>query len=59
MDVTAILTEPVASGDRLMLMLHGEEGGTQTGIFEYSLGAKEDGPVRVNDELIMTVISAE
>ena len=31
-DVTAILTEPVKSGEMLMLMLHGEEGGNQTGI---------------------------
>lgn len=58
-DVTAILTEPVKSGEMLMLMLHGEEGGTKTGIFEYTLGAKEDGPVRVDGKLVMTVITAE
>lgn len=58
-DVTAILTEPVKSGEMLMLMLHGEEGGTKTGIFEYTLGAKEDGPVRVDGKLVMTVISAK
>lgn len=57
-EVTAILTEEVKSGDKLMLMLHGEDGGMQTGIFEYTLGAKEDGPVRVDDKLVMTVISA-
>ena len=58
-DVAAILTEEVASGDMLMLMLHGEDGGMQTGIFEYSLGASEDGPVRVDGDLVMTVITAE
>ena len=58
-DVTAILTEPVDSGQKLMLMLHGEEGGQRTGIFEYTLGAREDGPVKVDDKLVMTVITAE
>jgi hypothetical protein len=59
MDVTAILTEPVASGDKLMLMIHAETGGMQTGVFEYTLGAKEDGPIRVDGNLVMTVISAK
>ncbi len=58
-EVTAILTEPVAKGDMLMLMLHGEEGGKMTGIFEYTLGAPEDGPVKVDDKLVMTVITAQ
>lgn len=57
-DVTAILTEEVAKGDMLMLMLHGEDGGSKTGIFEYSLGAKEDGPVKVDGKLVMKVITA-
>lgn len=57
-NVTAILQEPVKKGEMLMLMLHGEEGGTKTGVFEYSLGAKEDGPVKVDGKLVMTVISA-
>lgn len=35
MDVAAILQEEVASGDMLMLMVHGEDGGTSTGVFEY------------------------
>jgi len=59
MDVAAILTEEVASGDKLMLMLHSEEGGMETGIFEYTLGAKEDGPVKKDGKLVMTVIEAE
>jgi hypothetical protein len=59
MDVAAILTEPVAAGDKLMLMIHGENGGMKTGIFEYTLGAKEDGPVRVDGKLVMTVITAQ
>nr|WP_235868564.1 hypothetical protein [Phycocomes zhengii] len=59
MDVAAILTEDVAPGDMLMLMVHGEDGGMQTGIFEYTLGAKEDGPVRMDGNLVMTVITAE
>lgn len=58
-DVAAILTEAVASGDMLMLMVHAEDGGMQQGIFEYTLGAKEDGPVRVDGELVMQVITAK
>lgn len=58
MDVTSILQEEVKSGDMLMLMVHSEAGGTKTGVFEYTLGAKEDGPIRVNDQLVMTVITA-
>ncbi|WP_212591567.1 DUF7282 domain-containing protein [Antarctobacter heliothermus] len=59
MDVTAILTEQVAAGDMLMLMVHGEDGGMSTGIFEYTLGAKEDGPIRQDGELVMTVVTAK
>lgn len=58
-DVAAILTEEVASGDMLMLMVHAEEGGMMTGGFEYALGAKEDGPIRIDGELVMAVITAE
>lgn len=59
LDVAAILTEPVAPGDMLMLMIHSEAGGTQTGIFEYTLGAKEDGPIRVDDKLVMRTITTK
>lgn len=59
MNVTAELSEEVKTGEKLMLMLHGEEGGMKTGEFEYYLGAKEDGPVRVDGKLVMTVISAQ
>lgn len=58
-DVAAILTEDVASGDMLMLMVHGEEGGMTTGAFEYTLGATEDGPIRVDEELVMATITAQ
>ncbi|RVT80696.1 hypothetical protein DXV76_20760 [Rhodobacteraceae bacterium CCMM004] len=58
-DVAAILTEEVMPGDMLMLMVHSEDGGMQTGIFEYTLGAKEDGPVRVDGELVMATITAQ
>lgn len=58
-DIAAILTEPVNSGDMLMVMLHGEDGGMKTGIFEYTLGAKEDGPVKVDGKLVMSVITAQ
>ncbi len=58
-DVAAILTEDIAPGEMLMLMVHSEEGGMVTGGFEYTLGAKEDGPIRVDGELVMTVITAE
>lgn len=59
MNITAPLDESVASGDKLMLMLHGETGGMKAGEFEYTLGAKEDGPVKVDGKLVMTVISAQ
>lgn len=58
-DVAAILTEEVATGDMLMLMVHGEEGGMTTGAFEYTLGAKEDGPIRIDDKLVMVMITAQ
>ena len=58
-DVAAILTEPVAPGEMLMLMVHSEEGGAQTGIFEYTLGAAEDGPIKPEGKLVMTVITAQ
>jgi len=58
-DVAAILTEDVAAGDMLMLMVHSEDGGNSTGIFEYTLGAKEDGPIRVDGDLVMKVITAQ
>lgn len=58
-DVAAILTETVNPGDMLMLMIHAEEGGMQTGIFEYTLGAKEDGPIRVDGKLVMAMITAQ
>ncbi|MDP4991627.1 MAG: hypothetical protein NWQ37_10530 [Marivita lacus] len=59
MDVAAILQEEVASGDMLMLMVHAEDGGMSTGVFEYTLGAKEDGPIRVDDKLVMRVVTAK
>ncbi|GAA6147111.1 DUF7282 domain-containing protein [Pseudooceanicola nitratireducens] len=59
MDVTAILTEEVASGEMLMLMVHSEAGGMKTGIFEYTLGAKEDGPIKPDGNLVMKVITAK
>lgn len=58
-DVAAILTEEVKVGDKLMLMVHAETGGMQTGIFEYTLGAKEDGPIKPDGKLVMTVIEAQ
>lgn len=58
-DVAAILQEPVAPGDMLMLMIHSEKGGSFAGVFEYTLGASEDGPIRIDDKLVMSVISAQ
>lgn len=58
-DVVAILTEPVKSGDMLMLMLHAEAGGATPGVFEYTLGAKADGPVKLDGKLVMAVIHAK
>lgn len=57
--VVAILQEEIEPEDKLMLMIHSEAGGTKTGVFEYTLGAKEDGPIRVNDELVMKVVTAQ
>ncbi|MCX7560190.1 hypothetical protein OS190_11475 [Sulfitobacter sp. F26204] len=59
MDVAAILTEEVKAGDMLMLMVHAETGGMKTGGFEYTLGAKEDGPIKIDGALVMSVITAE
>lgn len=59
MDVVAILSEPVAAGEMLMLMVHAETGGMMAGAFEYTLGAKEDGPIRIDDQLVMQVITAQ
>lgn len=59
MDVSAILTEEVKPGEMLMLMVHAETGGMQAGIFEYYLGAKEDGPIRVEDKLVMQTITIQ
>ena len=58
-DVAAILTEEVKPGEMLMLMVHSEAGGTKTGVFEYTLGAKEDGPVKPDGNLVMQVITAQ
>ncbi len=58
-DIAAILQEEVKSGEMLMLMVHAEEGGMKTGVFEYTLGAKEDGPIKVDDKLVMTVVTAD
>ncbi len=59
MDVVALLTEDVAPGDMLMLMIHGENGGMHQGQFEYTLGATEDGPIRMDGNLVMTTITAQ
>lgn len=58
-DVAALLTEEVKPGEMLMLMVHSEAGGMETGIFEYTLGAKEDGPVKPDGKLVMQVITAQ
>lgn len=58
-DVAAILTEEVKTGEMLMLMVHSEAGGMVTGGFEYTLGAKEDGPIKIDDKLVMSVITAQ
>jgi len=58
-DVAAILTEEIKTGEMLMLMVHSEAGGMVTGGFEYTLGAKEDGPIKVDDKLVMQVITAQ
>ncbi|WP_439153695.1 DUF7282 domain-containing protein [Yoonia sp.] len=58
-DVAAILMEEVQPGEMLMLMVHAETGGMKTGGFEYTLGATEDGPIRVDGNLVMATITAQ
>ena len=58
-DVAAILTEDVKAGEMLMLMVHAETGGMSTGVFEYTLGAKEDGPIKIDGNLVMAVVTAQ
>ena len=58
-NVAASLTETVKTGDMVMLMVHSEEGGMEAGKFEYTLGAKEDGPVKPDGKLVMKVVTAE
>ncbi|MFC6587853.1 DUF7282 domain-containing protein [Sulfitobacter pacificus] len=58
-DVAAILQEEVKSGEMLMLMVHAEQGGMKTGVFEYTLGAKEDGPIKPDGKLVMKVVTAK
>jgi hypothetical protein len=58
-DAAAILMEEVKPGEMLMLMIHAETGGMKTGVFEYTLGAKEDGPIRIEDKLVMSVLTAQ
>ena len=58
-DVAAILTEAVQPGEMLMLMVHAETGGMKTGAFEYTLGATEDGPIRIDGNLVMATITAQ
>lgn len=58
-DVAAILREDIKSGEMLMLMVHAEQGGTKTGVFEYTLGAKEDGPIKPEGKLVMKVVAAK
>ena len=45
--------------DMLMLMVHSEDGGMKTGVFEYTLGAKEDGPIKPDGKLVMSTITAK
>lgn len=42
-----------------MLMEHAEAGGTVSGVLEYMLGPKEDGPMHLDGNLVMTVITAK
>ena len=58
-DVAAILQEEVKSGEMLMLMVHAEAEGMKAGVFEYTLGAKEDGPIKPDGKLVMAVVTAD
>lgn len=58
-EVTALLTEEIKTEEKLMLMVHSEKGGMKTGVFEYTLGAKEDGPIKPDNKLVMQVITAQ
>ncbi len=58
-DIAALLQEDVQPGDMLMLMIHSEAGGMKTGVFEYTLGATEDGPIKPGGSLVMQTITAD
>lgn len=59
MDVAVILQEEVSSGDMLMLMVHSDAGGMKPGVFEYTAGASEDGPVEVDGKMVMGTITVQ
>ena len=59
-DIAVIQTEPVASGEMMMLLIvHAEDGGMKTGGFEYTIGAKEGDPVEPDGKLMMQVVKAK
>jgi len=58
-DVVVILNEPVSPGEMRMMMVLSEAGEKYADIFEYTLGVKEDGPVKHDGILVMDVITAQ
>lgn len=53
----AIPQESVGPGD--VLMVDAETSGMATGVFEYTLGATEDGPIRVGGQLAVSIITPQ
>lgn len=58
-EVTALLIEPVESGQKLMLMLHTEKDGMKPGIYEFGEGKGADSPVMVDGNMVTTIITAK
>lgn len=56
-----VSAETVVAGENGWLVVHrtDETGGMKTGIFEYTLGAKEDGPIKIDDMLVMKTITVK
>lgn len=51
--------QDVSSGTVTAKKIHADANGMKTGIFEYTLGAKEDGPIRVDGKLVMVTVTAK
>jgi hypothetical protein len=51
--------QAVSEGTVTAKKVNAEDGGMKTGAFEYTFGAKEDGPIKKDGKLVMTTITAQ